>query len=552
MRLLLLLIHFELRQQLRSHVFWIVFAISALMVTGALWLPELRVGIGGDARSVGAETVVRTHLVWSLFYMFTAAAFAADVVLRDTLTGFEPIVRSTPAPRRLYLLGRFAGGFLATAICFLSVPSALLVLPLDPAIRWSDLPGSAFATGLLALALPNLFTSSVFFFVLATRLRSMLGTLIGAVGLLSLYGLGAAPGGGVIWAFVEPFGFAAWAEGDRTLLLANRALWLLLSLAALAIVARAPARQPKVAVHTRPVVEEPPPPAGRNLPSPRFGVVTGLVQFAHRTRFELRQLLWSPTFAILLIMGLGNAAATIWRLHSADPSADAQATVRALIDAFDLVPIVVAIFFAGELAWNERDHRIDDLIGASAVPNSAMLLPKLAALGLALLALALASAGAALTVPQLFGHAGPSLWEIAVWYVVPRSFDWLLLGTLAIFFQAVSPNKIAGWGWAVLFLIVSLALDQYGYRDSIYHYGRYPGHPFPGALSGAEGANWYRAYWAALALLLLAVADAMTSRASRDPLAARTKGAARRFRGAGGLAALSAGAVYVVLALLLS
>lgn len=126
---LMLLVRFEIQQQLRSHVFWIVFAISWLMVAGALWVPELRVGISGDMVPSAPATIVRTHLLWSLFYMFTSAAFTADAVLRDTLTRFEPVVRSTSTPRRMYLLGRFAGGFIAVAICFLSVPHGITASP---------------------------------------------------------------------------------------------------------------------------------------------------------------------------------------------------------------------------------------------------------------------------------------------------------------------------------------------------------------------------------------------------------------------------------------
>lgn len=528
---LLLLIRFEVRQQLCSHVFWIVFAISWLMVAGALWVPELRVGIGGDSNPSAAATVVRTHLLWSLFYMFTAAAFTADAVLRDTLTRIDPIIRSTSMPRHVYLLGRFAGGFIATAICFLSVPMALLLLPLDEAISWRDLSSSDFATGLLILALPNLFISATFFFVLTTRLRSMLGTLLGAVALLSLYGLGTT-GSGVFWSLLEPFGFAAWSSSNWSLLLANRSLWLAVSAGALVALLFVREPREKLPTNIMPVAEEViTSPAVMQLPSPRFGSITTLVQLAHRTRFELRQILWSPAFVVLLIMGLGNAAAVIWQLHSKTASASPQATVTHLIDAFDLVPIVVVIFFAGETVWNDREHRVQELIGASALPNSALLLPKYAALGLALAGLAAASAGAALAVPRLLDATGPTVAQLVIWYVLPRTFDWLLLGALAFFLQVVSPNKIAGWGWVVLYLIVSLALDQAGYRDPIYHYGRYPGYPLPEALSGAQGSSWYRACWGALALVLLKISVAMASRGNAWGLGARRSSAGGRLRG---------------------
>jgi hypothetical protein len=548
MKLAVAIAMFELRQQLCSHVFWIVFAISALMVGGALWVPELRVAIGGEMRLDAAETIVRTHLLWSLFYMFTAAAFVADAVLRDELTGFAPIVRSTPVGWRAYLLGRFSGAFAATIVCFVSVPAAMLLTVLDPAVSWATLPGSAFVTGFFVLGLPNLFLSAAFFFVLSTWSRSMLGTLVGAVALLSLYGIGVDPGGGRSWALLEPFGFAAWAraESEPSLLLLNRLLWVSISALCLADVALWPARKPRVRKSRSADVEPAiPRPAGTDLPAPAFGPATTARQFAARTSFELRQLLWAPSFVILLILGLGNAAATIWRLVSADPLASPGSIVEALIDAFDLVPIVVAIFFAGELAWNERDHKVDALIGATPVPNAALLLPKLLALAAALLGLAVASAGAAVAVPELFGVTGPTFSELLDWYVLPRTFDWLLIGTLALFFQAVSPTKLAGWGLVVLFLVATLALDQAGYRDPVYHYGRYPGFPLPPALSSAEGAGWYRLYWGSLALLLLALANAAFARTGQSSgLVATLK---LRLRGAPAGLAVAAGLIFAVL-----
>ncbi len=510
---------FELRQQLRSHVFWIVFAISGLMVAGALWVPELRVAIGGDVRADAAETVVRTHLLWSLFYMFTAAAFVADAVLRDELSGFAPIIRATPVTWRAFQFGRFAGSFAATAICFASVPAAMLGVVLDPAVSWGTLSGSAFATGFFVLGLPNLFLSAVFFFLLSSWSRSMLGTLVGAVALISLYGVGAGSGVDTMWALLEPFGFAAWEQVARepSLLVLNRALWLSVGLLGVAAVALRPAPKPRLTKRSAIGVEAGPPAASlTRLPPSRFGPATATRQFGARASFELRQLLFAPSFVILLILGLGNAAATIWRLLSVDPSAGAEDIVAALIDAFDLVPMVVAIFFAGELAWNEREHRVDELIGASAIPNAALMLPKLLALGAALLGLAVASAGAAVAVPGLFGVWGPSMGELLGWYILPRTFDWLLIGTLALFFQAVSPTKLAGWGLSVLFLVGTLALDQAGFRDPLYHYGRYPGSPLPPAISGGGGVGWYRLYWGAFALLLLVLANAFFARGRRE------------------------------------
>ncbi len=189
---------FELRQQLRSHVFWVVAAISLLMVFGSVSVDELRVGLSDGGMRNGARAVVETHLVWSLFFMFTTAAFVADAMLRDELTGFAPLIRATPTRRRDLVLGRFAGAFAAVLLCYLSVPLGLLVAGSGP---WHDpatvgpIAWAAYPFALLAMAMPNLLLSAAVSFGLVTATRSMGGALLGAVALLVVYGLGSVPGG---------------------------------------------------------------------------------------------------------------------------------------------------------------------------------------------------------------------------------------------------------------------------------------------------------------------------------------------------------------------
>ena len=496
--MLLRIAAFELRQQLSSHVYWIVFAISLLMVVGALSNEQLRVGIGAER---GGALVVRTHLLWSLFYMFTAAAFVADAVLRDDLTGFAAIIHAAPFRRRDFLLGRFLGAYGATCVCYLSVPAALIASPYLP---WTDpalaVPADAgsYALGLFALGLPNLLISAAFFFGLATATRSMNGTLIGAVVLLMLYGAGRDGG---VPALAEPFGFAA--LGDESTLIANRILWLLLSGILIATAALRfrplPASQKRQArfsaAESDRIIAE-----GRNthsLPDPTFGRATLIVQFAARTRLELKQALGSPVFAILLALGLAHAVRTLWSAPEGDP-------LRILIDAFLLVPTVVAIFFAGELWWSEREHRVEALIGTTPLPCSALVLPKLLGLSLALLGLALASGAAALIVPIIKGDAGPGFTRLMVGYVLPKAFDWILVGVLALFLQSLSPNKLAGWGLMVLYLIASLAMEYSGFTDPLYRYGETPGYPQTEWTVGAAFSP-YRLYWGAVAAILVAL-----------------------------------------------
>lgn len=558
---------FEMRRQLRGHVFWVVFTVSSIMVLGSVSVGELRVGLTDNDNLLrnGASAIVRTHLVWSLFFMFTAAAFVSEAALRDHASGFAPIVAATPARRTDLLLGRFAGAFAAVVLCFLSVPAALAIGSHAPWVEPGTIgpfQGRAYLFAFLALALPNLFLMSVAFFALASATRSLAAAMLGAVALLVLYGLGSEAGGGSPAALFEPFGFAAYAQATEgwtpamrdvrvpalaEVLLINRLVWTGVggALVAMTLSTRPRAARTRAAPEVAP--HKPVPAGSQFVATPRFTHVTALIQFTARTRFEFRQIVRSPVLAVLLLLGVANAGAA---LRAADTSS-VDATVRTLLDAFRLLPTVVALFFAGELVWNERDRRVHALVGTSPMPDFAYLLPKLLALALILAALATAGAAAALIAQAVRGQE-PDMGALLRLYVVPAIYDWSLVAALALFFQALAPNKLAGWGYMVLYLIASLALQRMGYDDPLYRYGRYPGWPLPEAISGAEGASLYRAYWGALAVVLTVLAFGLVGRGESDPLRVRLAQLPARLHGTVRAVGAAASAAFVMLLFVLS
>jgi hypothetical protein len=515
----------EFRQQLGGRVFWIVFAVSVLMVAGAMAIDELRVGLADEGARTGAGAIMRTHLVWTLFFLFTAAAFVGEAAVRDEVSGFAQLVRATKVPVWSYTLGRFLGAFAAVLLCFLSVPVAIAaggaVLGLGTG------PPKAHLFAFFALALPNLFLAAAMFFALTSVMRSMTGCLLGAAGLLTLYGL-ASRGGSPGLALIEPFGFAAVAEATRGwstaqrdamspalggVLLANRMLWFVV--AAALVGSGTLLAGPRGG---RSGVRRSPPPGmadGANLlpaaalpvdeqrawseARARSGWSVVVTQVRARTVFETRRVVATPVFGVLLLMGLTAAVAAAARV-TGTPS-----TVAALARSFQLVPVVVTLFFAGELFWAEREHNVAPFIAATPAGGAVLVLPKLLALALVLLLLAAASAGAGGLIELTRGQL-PVLPAYLAWYVLPKAYEWLLLGVLALFLQSLAPSKLAGWGYMVFYLIASLALNKLGWHDPHYRYGGYPGAPLPPSLSGAQGVGWYRLGWGAVAAAMVALA----------------------------------------------
>ena len=512
----------ELRQQIGGRVFWIVFAVSVLMVGGAMAIDELRVGLPTTGARTGAAAIVRTHLVWSLFFLFTAAALVGEAVLRDRTSRFADLVGATPVDPRAYALGRLAGSVGALLACFLSVPAAMVAGGL--LLGAGTGPEASYAFALFALAVPNLLFASALFFALASATRSMAGCLIGAACILTIYGLvgesGAAAAG-----FADPFGFAAvhratlgWnaARLDEVapplagVLLANRMLWIGMAALLVAVGLRLSGRVGRSSrrVDPRPTERVTVPtaePMSRQRSERTSAWRQTLFQLWWQVRFECVRVLRTPVFAVLLVLGLANAVAAASRVMGT------PATVEALVRSFQLVPIVVALFFAGELFWAESEHRVAPLISVTAARPSVLILAKLLALAMVLFLLAVVSGGAgAVTQAAIGGAPSPALY--LTWYVLPQSFDWLLLGILAMFFQSIATNKLAGWGFMVFYLIGSLALNKLGWQDPHFRYGSYPSAPLPPALSGAQGVGWYRLGWGSVALVMVVLTCSLPRR----------------------------------------
>jgi hypothetical protein len=515
----------ELRQQLGGRVFWIVFAVSVLMVAGSMAIDELRVGLVDEGARTGAAAIVRMHLVWTLFFLFTAAAFVGEAAVRDEVSGFAELVRATTVNPRIYALGRFLGAFGAVLLCFGSVPAAMMAS--GAVLGLGTEPAEAHLFAFFALALPNLLLASALFFALTSVTRSMTGCLLGAAGLLTLYGLGGDSGSAGL-SVIEPFGLAAvadatrgWTPAQRDVmlpvlggaLLANRMLWLAITgvLIGLGTWLAAPHAPRSGVRRSLPVGvgDGAHPLHAAALPADERRTLSSLhrrsgwsiiaTQIWVRARFEARCVVVTPAFAVLLLMGLAGAVSAAARVIGTPD------TVAALASSFQLVPLVVTLFFAGELFWAEREHNIAPLIAAAPAGKAALVIPKLLALALVLLMLAVTSAGAGV-VTELARGQSPALVAYLTWYVFPKAYEWLLLGALALFLQSLARNKLAGWGYMVFYLIGSLALSKLGWDNPSYRYGGYPGAPLPQSLSGAHDVGWYRLGWGSVAVLMIAFA----------------------------------------------
>ena len=154
---------FEFRYQLRQPAFWVIGILFALLGFGAMASENVQIGAGGNVLKNAPYGLAQMHVVIAVFFMLATTAIVANVVVRDSTSGFGPMVQTTRISKFDYLYGRFLGTFGAVALCFMSIDIGSLIgtaMPwVDPETVGPSRPGdylwSYDVTGLTAVPEPS-------------------------------------------------------------------------------------------------------------------------------------------------------------------------------------------------------------------------------------------------------------------------------------------------------------------------------------------------------------------------------------------------------------
>ncbi len=569
---------FELRYQFRNPVFWVVSILFFLLTFGAATVEQIQIGSGGNVHKNSPFAITQTHLILSIFFMFVTTAFVANVIVRDDESGFGPMVRSTRVTKFDYLIARFLGAFLAAAVAFAAVPLAIWIGSFMPWVDSETLGPNRladYAYAYFVMALPNVFLTSAIFFAVATMTRSMMYSYVGVVVFLVAYLVfntvaRTQPDVREWIGYVEPFGIAAFGTVTRYwtatesntltppingMLIANRAIWLAVSAAVLTFaysrfsfaergvskrkLKKLAKREAKLA-KTAPLLVSTLPPVRPQA--------AAMARMMARIRFEMAQVFKSPAFFVLMLVGLFNAGGSIMfanEIYGTPARPLTFSVIQLLFGSFAIIPLIIAIYYAGELVWRDRDRKMHEIIDATSLPNWAYLVPKTIALSAVLFATLLISMVAAILIQLGRGQTNLELGQYVAWYLVPTTVDMILLAVLAIFVQALSPNKFVGWGVMVVYVVATITLSNIGFEHPLYTYGS-TGNTQLSDMNGDQvgGAMgwWLRLYWGGVAVILAVLAHLLWRRGTIANLMPRLRRMPARLAGAPGLI-MGAGAV---------
>jgi ABC-type transport system involved in multi-copper enzyme maturation permease subunit len=554
---------FELWYQLRNPVFWVATFRFFRLGCGLTASANVSIGTPGGVHQNAANAIAVATAIFSLFYVFVVTAFVANAIIRDDSSGFAPIVRATAVTRHQILAGRFIGGLLIAWLGYLALPIGMWAGSIMP---WVDPETvgpqvfSYYAWPFLIFAMPNIFLLCAVLFALATLLRSMMAAYIGAIVLV----MGYLVITGILVQKIEyrdavarwePLGTGAieqvtryWTQSElnsrlielsgvllfnRVWALALAVLFLGLTFWRFSMTERAPSRRRLRKLAKRKQREASlaavEPELGGGSIRARDMRPSRATQFLARMRVEVRQVLTSPGLIVLLLLSVTFTGVTLWLSQSQYGASDhptVAATIQGVEGGSSLFLLMIAAFFGGELVWRERDRRLNELIDSTPAPAWVMTVPKIFAIFIVLLLVNVAAALTGIVYQVTEGARSIGLGQYATTFIIPVAIDALQMAVLAVFVQVLSPNKYVGWGILLVWFVGTIFLNNLGYANPLYTYGRTPQVPlsdFVGSGSFWKGAAVFRLYWTCFAIILAVLAHLLWPRGTDLALGLRVR-----------------------------
>ena len=180
-----------------------------------------------------------------------------------------------------------------------------------------------------------------------------------------------------------------------------------------------------------------------------------------------------------------------------------------LSGTFSVFMLVIITFYAGELTWREREHRLDQIHDALPIPTWLPFLGKLFALMLVpvVLQALLMLCGLGIQIAKGYHHYEFGLYFKGLFGI--ELIDYWLVCVLAMAVHSLVNQKYLGHFIMIVYFIVMSFASLFGFEHNLYKYGATP----PYIYSDMNGfghfllrVRVFQAYWAAAALLLAVAA----------------------------------------------
>lgn len=543
------------------------FSLLASLALAAAATIENGYGVRGFGWVNGGDAVATRALMLSVLGILIAAGVMGEALSRDRDAGTEETILATGVGRASYGLSRFAVAFaVILLIGTMFIPGMILgaMMPGIPEERIGPFVATHYLKALAIYIIPNLLLVSSLIYAIAARWRSQTAAFIAALGLVALYATMLMMLGQDVYrhevfgisALLDPYATIASAEYAMTwtvsqnniqfrplagLLLANRAVWLCVSVALIVLGTLGINRflqQPKQKRSRD----------GGALTARQFTRTDN--EFLLLLGWELKTLWRQPGILMLLVFA---AFSLWWAAASAVTYSFSLPTTDLLIHNagfyFDKVLVLLLVWYAGDIVWRERQYRVDEVMDVT--PGSDLW--RLAVKTLALVLIVLLFWVISILVSVVYQIA-QGFYDFDWWLYLTDTFlfkapYYVWLAILAIAMQVVVRQRYIAMALVFVVYLSGPLFDALHLYHPIYRFGE-TGFFWYSLVDGYghfwRGHMWFLAYWSLGSALIWLFAWACYARGTEPP----SRGAMLRARlaqgpGRAALAILLAGFVLV-------
>ncbi|MGO4379227.1 M1 family aminopeptidase [Pseudoduganella sp. RAF19] len=543
---------FEAKQRLKLFSTWVYFSMFTLLAV--LWMAaaggvfkEAIVNFGGRVLIDAPRSILLTASFLGCLGVIVIAAMMGRSVQQDFEYETHHFFFSAPIRKYQYMFGRFIGALAVLCVVFASIPFGTWLGTQVPGIdpeRLAPFNLQAYLIPYFGALLPNLFIFGAIFFVLAALTRRMLPVYVSSV--VMLVGYIVAPGLArdldykTLAALIDPFGTTAvirlteyWPIAERNtrmvnvegVYLLNRLIWSGAALVALLLgywrfhfvstvengaSARGDSEMP---LHLSAAATD-------TREAPDFHARSLGLLLLRSSWLNLRETTKNIYFFVIVLAGVLTMFASSLDMAPMFGTSTYPVTYQVLemvTETFSLFMLVVTTFYAGEMVWREREHRMAQMMDAMPTPSWLPLLGKLFGLfGVqALLMFIVMICGMLIQLFKGYFNLQPALYLQCLFTIQLPAY--MLVAVLAIATQVLINHKYMAYFVMIVYYIATLTFSTLGLDHPMVLYGVTPEFHY----SDMNGyghflvrERWYELYWAGAALMLVVLSVIFWSRGS--------------------------------------
>ena len=517
-------------------------------------------GTSSEDKTNAPIVIAKTMATVSAVFMMLSSMIMGVGVLRDFEHKMESILFVKPITKRGYLLGRFLGSFVVLVFIFLGLVLGMMLgefMPWKEAVNLLPFNAWNYIQPFIYVVLPSLFFSGAVFFVSGALSRKLIVVYTQGVVFLVLYILTLVLSRGMEDPFfaslVDPFAMQTieslaqfWTPIERNsfllpvegVMLLNRLLWLLVGGVILIggyygfsfnVVRNSFIKKRSI----NNVNEQTQKNQSELVLVPTHSVQTAsktrIQQLFFQTKFHLTFLLketsfWAIVICAMVIIFVNSIS--LGTSFGVDSYPRTYLIIEELQETSLFFFLIILVFFSGELVWKERDMRLNLIYDSLPTSDFVNLGSKFLALifTYVILIFTLILSGV------LFQTAsGYYQFELDVYFIgfFVGTLPFLVIFTvISFFFQAISNHKFVGHILVVLFFMITLALELFGYDHGLYKFGG-------DSLSTYSDMNgyghflasytWVKFYWVAFSSIIFIMAVLFSIRGTESNILTRWK-----------------------------